>query len=289
VLRSENYVLAVADAGAYAARWIVTLDPKLAADVAENKDDVKQVWQDIVQAVTFFEKQKQWRKFTTVAAVGVVSDFEGESEFLGTELLNLSARRQLHCRVLYRRKATPEDLLGLKCAVWLDTKAPAGEWSKAMKDVVSSGGVLIAPASVRHFADGLAAAGTFDGRYELFTSGSGKIAIAKKPWSDPYQLAADTHLILSRRYDVMRLWNSGTTNAIYKTGTNGQAVVQILNFAARQFGSPVSLYVPHLYKKVRWATLPAEVPETPPVSRKQQGIEIAIPPFESYGAIELGD
>jgi hypothetical protein len=118
--------------------------------------------------------------------------------------------------------------------------------------------------------------------------GSGRLAIAKKPWSDPYQLAADTHLMLSRRYDVMRLWNSSATNALYKAGPNGQGVVQILNFAARHFGSPVSLYVPHPYSKVKWSTLPAEVAETPPVSKKQEGIEIAVPPFESYGAIELG-
>jgi hypothetical protein len=289
VLRSEHYVLAVADAGAYGARWIVTLEPKLAASLAAREHEALFVWKNVMQSVAFFESQKQWRTFSQVASAGVVSDFAGPNEFIATELLNLAARRQLQCRAIYKPKATPAELNGVKAIVWMDTKAPAAEWATASKDLVSKGGLLIGPASIQHFATGLAPAGAFDGRYDLYNLGTGRIAIARKPWSDPYQLAADVHLLLSRRHDVIRLWNSGSTNAIYKTGPRGQAVVQILNFATRYSGSPVSLYVPHPYKKVKWSTLPEEVPETPPVSRKQEGIEIAVPPFGSYGAIELGD
>ena len=289
VLRPDNYLLAVADSGAYGSRWIVTLHSKLAAGVGSKTDDALAVWRSIAQSASFFEKQKQWRTFHPAAALGIVSDFEGPNEFLGTELLNLTPRRQLQYRVIDIRKGGPRDITGLKAVVWVDQKAPAGDWAQAIKGFVSSGGTLIGPASMQHFADGLRSAGVFDGRYNLAALGSGRFAIAMKPWSDPYQLAADTHLLLTRRYDEIRLWNSGTTNALYKTGPNGQAVVQILNFAARSFGSPVSLYVAHPYKTVKWSTLPSGASETLPVARKQEGIEIAIPPFQSYGAVELGD
>jgi hypothetical protein len=132
-------------------------------------------------------------------------------------------------------------------------------------------------------------AGGFENSYDYFAHGEGRVAIARKPWTDPYQVATDAHLLMSRRHDVIRLWNAGTTNASYTTSSNGSGLVQVVNYATRSFGHPMSLYVAHPYKSARLITLTGAAPEQLTVTPRVEGVEVNLPPFPVYAAIEFGD
>ena len=94
---------------------------------------------------------------------------------------------------------------------------------------------------------------------------------------------------MSRRNDVIRLWNAGSTNARYSSGPDGAGLVQVVNYATRSFGHPVSLYVAHPYKSAKLVGLSAQPPEMLSITPRGEGVEVNLPPFPVYAAIEFGE
>jgi hypothetical protein len=287
VLRPEHIGLAIADSAAYGGRWIIQWPDALAKSLGAMEPDGRRAGQVMAKALKFFDVHRSWAEYQPFGKVAVVSDFEGENEFLASEVLNLSPRRQLPYKVIAKSNPKPE-LKGTKAVLWVDLKAPAGEWQTALSGFVEQGGVLIVANSVEHITKGLASAGNFDGRYRLYSKGKGRIAVAKEPWSDPYELVVDTHLLLSRREDLVRLWN-GTSSNLYCTEANGKALIHVLNYAVRSMGSPLSFWIARQYKTARWYDIVSEEPKVLELVHRNDGVEIALPDFIAYGAIELGE
>ena len=120
----------------------------------------------------------------------------------------------------------------MKAIVSIDQKAPA---PKQLESFLQSGGLLIIPPSAAHLTDGLPAAGKHETGYKLYQAGTGTIAVSPSPWNDPYQVTADAHRMLSRKHDVVRLWNAGSS-ITYPVTSNGKTIVHLLNYTGRQFG-----------------------------------------------------
>lgn len=287
-LRAEMYALAVADSGAYGADWVVALDPALRSGLAGGAPEALSDWKTITESVRFFAQRRRWRSYTTAARLGVLSDFSGPNEYLAGEVLNLCNRRHLPYRVLDQAHAGAAAFEGLRAILLVNARPPDGNLRQDIEGFVRSGGLLIGPASATPLVSGLAPMGGFDNRYEYFPLGRGKIAIARKLWSDPYVLATDTHLMLSRRNDVVRLWNAGVTNVRYTVSPGGHGVLQLVNYAMRPFGHPMSVYVDDRYRTARVTSLPGGESAALEVVPKGKGVEIAIPPFSVFAAIELG-
>ena len=112
--------------------------------------------------------------------------------------------------------------------------------------------------------------------------------MARKPWADPYQLANDVHLLLSRSNDVIRLWNAGTVNAVFTEDAMGQGLVQVINYATRASGQPVSMWVARPYKTALIVNLSGRDPEPLTVTPKADGVDVNLPPFDVYSAIGFG-
>ena len=104
-LRPRSYVLAVAEAGAHGARWLITLDSGMAGALASREAAAMKQWRDMMQALDFFEKHPQWRALSPDASLGALSDFSGSNEFMATEFLNLASRRNLLYRILLNNEA----------------------------------------------------------------------------------------------------------------------------------------------------------------------------------------
>ncbi len=286
VIRPEQYALAVADAAAYGGRWIINLSPEMAKGIATQNEDAHRAGTDIVRAMRCFQDNGNWRDYQAIGKLAVVSDFEGPNEFFGTEVLNLAPRRQLPYRVF--DKASTPDLKGIRAALWVDQKAPSAPWASALDAMTQSGGTLIVPASNAHLAKDLPPAGNFENRYNLFKKGSGRIAVARKPWADPYELASDVHLLLGRREDLVRLWNGSSTN-LYCTELGGKCIVHVLNYAVRSSGSPLSFWIARQYQSARWHDLYSNEPRNLQLVHRNDGTEVALPDFLCYGAVELGE
>jgi hypothetical protein len=94
---------------------------------------------------------------------------------------------------------------------------------------------------------------------------------------------------MSHRNDLLRFFNTGTLNCYYTASPDGRkSVLQIINYAMRMFGSPVSIAFTRRFRAARiWkledtGSTPLELFPT-----EDGGVEIHLPTFDIYAAVEL--
>ncbi len=272
VLTASDYMLAMAEAETYGARWVV------------SEDAVVQL-PALTRAAVFFAEHEAWAQWETVASAGVISDFQGPVKFLAQEVLNLAARRTLPLRVLTPQRAEQESALPESVRAWLylASTEPTAALRKKLWNFVDSGGLLLSPSSLQSAQSGAAANG-----YQWFSRGKGRIGVPEKKWSDPYALAADLHLLLGREHDTVRLYNTTAVNVHYTAAADGaRGVVQILQYSGRRNEQNVTVALGRAWKSALFYTLAGDKSATLSVTASRFGSEIAVPTFSTYAAIEL--
>lgn len=245
------YLRSVAETAAYGARWVVTLDPELVRALASKDPGARRTWDGLTALSRFFSQKREWASWQSVAAIGVISTFSGDAEFLSHEFLKLAARRPLPIRILPATAAATLSWDGLK-AIVVAGEAPL-------------------PAAVE----------------EKLRKFSGAVfRQAKEQWEDPWLMAEQVHLRVGRQHDVIRLYNGSSANVRYARSADGRrAVVQV--FA---FGPPLRDVTVAVNQPWRTARLFADTHLDPSPLRvvpSRFGSELALPRFEAWAAIEL--
>jgi hypothetical protein len=288
VVGESAYQLAIADAAAGGARWLVSLDEQLAQDLAARSEAAMGSWRKLVATLRFFEDRPSPAAGQSRAATAILSTFSGDNEFLATEVLNLAARRHLLCNVLLAGQALAADLKPLKAILAVDEEAPAEALGGKLKAFVEAGGVLVAPAWAAKLAPGGQRLTTPIPGYDVRQAGRGRIAVPTAPWSDPYQVAADAQILISHREDPLVLFNGGSLMVWYAALPGGtEDLVELVRYTAESRGQPISLRLRGACTSVKLTTLeaPAAV-EIRPV-RVKDGVELALPRFGVFAALEL--
>jgi hypothetical protein len=284
-LRPEQYALAVADAGAYGARWVVTLDGKLAAALAARDTNSLVTWRAIADAARFFEAHRAWAAFPSCANVAVLSDFAGPNEYVAQELLNLLPRRGVPYRVLDKAQAAAVPWDGLACMLYPDQDQPSTALRQKLLAFVQQGGVLMA--HTKWPAPG-GLAPTLDPfrRWNVYALGKGRLAIAADEGLDPYEMAADAQVLLGHRHDLVRYFNFSALNGYY-TAAGDKAVLHVINYALRPWAHPVSVTLARSYRGARLWRPGSGAPVTVGLARLPSGVDLHLPPLGVYAAIEL--
>jgi len=288
VLHPAAYALAVADSYAHGSRWIISLDDKLRAALLKGNVQAKSIWEKLCEALAFFKGHKEWQAFKSQGILAIVSDFRGDNAYLSGEVLNLLNRRQVQFRIIERARALPA-LEGLKAILWLDDQTPSAEQHAQLLAFVQQGGLVIA-AAYWGTPDVTPTKKDPSLQYRLYNVGKGQIAVAEEGFQDPYQVAVDTHLLVSRRNDLVRLYNPETTNCHYSGESvsphRGKRLVQVLNYSSEPAGS-VTLWVNDRVRSARlWQFGAAEArnlqgrPASP-------GTDFDLPPLSVYCGLEF--
>lgn len=285
----ENvHQLAVADAAAGGAKWLVSLGEQLAQELAARKKSAIVRWRKLVGALRFFEEHRTWAASQSRAVVAVLSTFSGADEFLATEVLNLAARRNLLHSVLLTGQAAAADFKPLKAIICVDEEAPAEVLRRKLEAFVRAGGVLIAPAWAGTLSAAAKPVNSPTPGYDVRQLGRGRVAVHTTRWEDPYLVAADAHILISHREDPLTLFNGGSLLAWHLAASGGGGeLVELVQYAAESEGQPVSLRLRRGYSSVKLTTL-----ETPAAVEIRQvkvrdGIELALPRFGVFAALEL--
>ncbi|MCP5112615.1 MAG: hypothetical protein GY953_17465, partial [bacterium] len=273
-----TFALPIAEAEAYGARWVITLDKTFREGLENSTDDALGGWKRMMEVLSFSEQHAEWKTWQPVANLGVISDFAGENEFLSHEFLNLASRRYLAYRIIPLSAAAGARLDGLKAVLYISTTPPEGAVRKQLLNYVHKGGLLISPPGFpttepqeRKFG------------YGIHGLGQGRIAVPAEDWSDPYLLAGDIHLLLSRRHDVVRIWNGGTMNAHYVAAPDGnRAVVHLVSYSHRRGLNDVTLGFAESYKNAEVYTLQGSQQVT--AVKRRLGVEVPLPSFSTYAA-----
>jgi hypothetical protein len=278
----ERYLTGIADAAAHGGKWVIAPDPSLRKAVASGKQDALRDWKRIGAAVRFFAGHAEWPSLGARSMLGVLSDFRGDNEFLATEILNLAARQQVAYRLLDRSKfdAVPP---GFRAIVYADQQAPSDPVRQALLRFVQGGGLLIAGKAWGK-AEGEALPDSPTIRFRLYPAGQGRIALGDDV-SDPYLVAQDAQVLLSHRYDPIRVWNPGTLGT-YVTGDARRTVLHLINYSGQASREALSVKVMGKYAKAMLFGLEAPAPVESKVLQQKDGVELHLPPVAVYAAVE---
>jgi hypothetical protein len=283
---AASYPRAIADCAAYGGRWIVTLDQQFAGDIALGKADALAAWKAIAGAARFFKDRKAWSGYAPVAVLGIVSDFSGDNEFMGQELLNLLARTNQQSAIILKDRVSASSFAGMRAVIYADVKAPAPGLRSRIMGFVESGGTLITGPNWGP-APGTPSSGPDLPGYAWRAAGKGRVALAQAEFGDPYALANEAVLIVSHRYDSVRLFNAGSAGSSYTAAPDGKrAVVQMLFYTDRGVTS-VTARVSGKYRTGKLWTLDGPEPRPIEMDLQKDAVELHLPTVSQYAAAEL--
>jgi hypothetical protein len=279
--------LAVADSEVYGARWIVSLEDKLRDGLWKGLPQATAVWSKTCATLTYFENHPQWRGYKAQGILTVISDFRGDNAFMSGETLNLLNRRHVQFKIMERAKALLAPMPGEKALLWLDKEAPSAEQTAKSLAFVRQGGLLIAPT---YWGPAGVKATRRDPSidYQVYNVGQGQIAVPNEGFQDPYQVALDTQLLVSRRNDLARLYNPATTNCHCSFNpVREERLVQILNYSTAP-ATYVTLWVNTLAHAARFWNFGTIGSSTIKGAAAKPGTDFGLPTISVCCALEIG-
>jgi hypothetical protein len=281
------YQIAIADSAATGARWMISLDDGLRKGLPAGNADALKIWRGILSSLTFFEKHRDWTAWEPWGSIGILSTFAGKDEFLGQEVLNLAARRNLLYRVLDRSSHTSQKLEGLRGVLYVDNDPPSAGLKAQLDAFARNDGLLIVPRALASQFSGGKPAPCPVGGYDLRSLGKGSLAASMRDWDDPYFLAADVHNLVGRRNDPVRLFNARSLWSHYSVAADGsRALLQLVGFTSRPNES-VSMALARKWSSVAMYAIGSESPTPLEAVTVEGRMEFQLPPFSYYAALEF--
>ncbi|MCX6627317.1 MAG: hypothetical protein NTW28_06780 [Candidatus Solibacter sp.] len=281
----DAYQTALADSAVYGGRWIVSLDDQIAAAMAQGKAGAVAAWKKIAAAARFFEDRKAWSAYTSEAVVGIMSDFTGDNEFMGGELLNLVARTNQQYRVILKNKLSPASFANLKAVIYGDATAPTPAVKNNIMAFVQGGGLLITNPKWG-IAPGMRASNQDNERYVWRTSGKGRIAFAKTEFDDPWVIAQESVLLISHRHDLLRFWNGGAVGSYFTMAPDRKRALVHMLFYADRGPDEVGVRVAGNYRSGKLWTLDGKQSAIEIIPQRD-AVELHLPAAAQYAAAEL--
>jgi len=286
-LAAEAYVLAVADPASFGARWVISLDDQLRADMTA-KQPALDIWKKLVETLVFFDRHKQARTFQPDGPLAIISDFAGPNWDTGEEAVNLFPRIRQPFRVIARPRAAAASFAGLQAIFYVDKESPNPELRQKLVAFAQGGGILFVPSKWPNPEGSPAGAEPYL-LFDVRALGKGRLAVCKEDQPDPYDLVADIQNIISHRNDILRLYNAPSMNFLYETSAQGQqGVIHLLNYSRRPGSDGPLFYLKEPHKSARLVSpelaKPADLAFAP---QEAGGAELFLPKLSVYGAIEL--
>jgi len=280
IVPPEEYVRPIAEAEAYGARWVLTLDAQFAAGVNRKNDRALSAWRQMMSALELYERRREWRDWPPVAALGVVSSFEGGAQLLAEEFLSLAPRRHLAYRIVLASDVAKHSFEQQKAIIYLEAAPPEGEARAALLRFAENGGTVFAP---RGTVSTQPAATSQE--HGIHPVGRGRVITPLDKWEDPFALVRQVQLLLSIREDVVQVWNGGDMNSHYLSSPDGRhGVVHLIPYASG-LTLPITIGPRQPCRSARVTTLAGTRTVTPAAGAL--GVEIPVGEFSGFAAVEL--
>ena len=286
-----GYALAIADACAYGSRWMISLDARLRHGLTQKDSRAAKVWEQITSSLKFFEANQRWSRFVPQGFLALTSDFRGDNEFMATEVMNLLSRRHLQYRIIEKSEIVSASLRGLKAILYVDSEPPAAAIKMRLRKFVEQGSLLISPTLWWSVASAPKPGGLL-GHYQVYRLGLGSHAVPVEGMTDPYEVAFDTHMLMSRRNDHVRVFNVTASNALMtQDPQSGRELVQILNYTSSGTARPdlASVWIRTTKRSARFWSLGAAEPTLLQGVRSRGGWEFRLPFIPTYSALESAE
>jgi len=219
--RPLDYALAVAEAGAFRADLILEVHEAQQKALARGDKEALADWEKVKRTISFYEHEKTTREAANVLVL--TNDYDNSYE-----ALNLMARHNIPFRVLHADSAKAADLLDVDVLVTFAT--PNKELIDAIGSFAERGGVAVLVDAPGKYPWDSAAPGKKDGPSVTHTVGKGRVIELEEPVSDPETFAQDVRRLMTKGNIPVGLWNSLTTLVVEYPSSNGEWVVELVNY-----------------------------------------------------------
>jgi hypothetical protein len=222
---TADYLLAVAEAGAFHADLILDLHPKLQNDLLQNNSAAWAVFNQIKRYLAFSSRADK-DAGQPEANVGFVTDTYQNSY----EPVNLFARHNIPFRVLKTSDLMPQNLEIFDSLVVFAT--PDERTTAAIADFAARGGIAVL-VDWRGSYPWQSIQSVPAGEHSVsYASGKGRVIELSAPVTDPEVFAQDVRRLLEKDKVLISLWNALTTVAVpYRVPGSGKELVELVNYA----------------------------------------------------------
>jgi hypothetical protein len=276
----DNYLLAVAEAGALHSDLILNLHPNFEKALLRGSEEGWAAWKRIAQYVEFYRAEGQ-RPVALQASVGVITNHYDDSY----ETMNLMARHNIPFRVLAPDRLTTESLQDLNLVVVF--AQPDEGATRQLAGFVKHGGVAIL-VSLRNPFPGLSS-DAIQARNNSApdTTGRGKVIALADGVGDPGAFARDVRRLLGDEHLPISLWNASTTIAIpYQLPGTSTATVELLNYSADPM--PVQVRIQGTYSVLRYETPEGGCCDGVTATHQRGFTQFEVPRLKIGGRVHLG-
>jgi protein-tyrosine-phosphatase len=247
-LTAADYMLAVAEAGAFHADLVLELDDRLQKSLGEHEPESWNLWNQVRSYATFYLHTAE-QGLKAAANVAVVVDDLAASD----EAMNLLARHNIPFEALRSVDLNEENLQGFDVVVVFAN--PDRGACERIADLATHGKTVVVVEAHGAYPWQNHDAVRLNEHTVSYTVGTGRVLELSEPVTDPETFAQDIRRLLGKQNALMSLWNGLTTVAVpYREHGRTVKVLEFVNYAAE----PLRLQV---QVKGSFASIRYETPE----------------------------
>jgi hypothetical protein len=243
-----DYLLAVAEAGAFHADLVLELEDRLQKALGEHDTQAWTLWNEVRSYANFYSRTVLQGMEAAANVAVVVDDFDTSDE-----AMNLLARHNIPFEVLRPADLQSEDLEGFDILVVF--AKPDRRACERLADVATHGKTVVLVQAHGPYPWQNRDAVQLNEHAVSYAVGTGKVLELSEPVTDPETFAQDIRRLLGKQNVLMSLWNGLTTITVpYREHGRMVKVLEFVNYGAE----PLRLQV---QVKGSFASIRYETPE----------------------------
>ena len=243
-LTATDYSLAVAEAGAFHAHFVLQLDEHLQQALNAHDASAWALWNQ-VRSMMNFSADGAAQALAPAANVAVILDQLDASD----EVLNLLSRHNIPSQVFLAGDLGREELDSFNILIVF--AKPGREGQQRITDLATHGATVVIVNAHDQFPWQGAQRVQLNEHTISYAMGSGKILELSEPVTDPETFAQDIRRLMGKRNSLLSLWNGLTTIAVpYRQHDGTLSLVELVNYSAEPVR--VQLQVKGQFKSVRY-------------------------------------
>ena len=229
---ADDYSLAVAEAGAFHADLLLSLDEHLQEGLNNHDGEAWARWNQ-VRSMLKFSDDARTRALEPAANVAIIAD----QLDAGDEVTNLLGRHNIPFQVLTAADLKTGDLKAFDIVIVF--AKPDAEIAERIKTLASNGATVVVVDAHGKYAWQNGQPVQVNEHTISYPVGNGKVLELAEPVSDPETFAQDIRRLLGKRNSLLSLWNGLTAIAVPYKDRGATTTLELVNYA----GEPVRLQV----------------------------------------------
>ncbi|HST12171.1 MAG TPA: hypothetical protein VLL05_17480 [Terriglobales bacterium] len=279
-LTAADYSLAVAEAGAFHADFILKLDERLQKALSEHDPEAWTLWNQVRAYADFYSHTAEQGMEAAANVAVVVDDLDPTDE-----VMNLLARHNIPFAALRPSDLDSGALEGFDAVVVF--AKPDRQACKRIADLATQGKIVVLVDAHGSYPWQSHDSTRVNEQTVSYAFGNGKVLELAEPVTDPETFAQDIRRLLGKENALMSLWNGLTTVGVpYREHGGTVKVLEFVNYADEPLR--VQVQVKGSFSSIRYETPERKCCESLVPIKHDGFTEFVLPELRIAGRVHLG-